>query len=161
MSKPWFPFHVGDFVRDTLDMSPEEVGSYVLLICHYWANGSLPADDRRLATIARVPVDKWGSICSCLAAKFDKNWRHKRIDEELAKTEELSLKRAIAGSKALKPNAKSQGAIARQLIKDCSRNSSHNHNYINKKGPMPLTYDHPPEPLSAQALAPWHARGTK
>ena len=157
MSKPWFPFYVGDFLRDTLDMNSEEIGAYVLLICHYWANGSLPIDDRRLSTIARIPLDRWGSICSSLAARFDRNWRHKRIDEELVKTEELSLKRALAGSKALKTNAKNKGAIARQMLKISYHNSSHNHNHSKD---LSTSLARPLGPLSIEALESVGIRGT-
>ena len=171
MSAQWFPFYVGDFVRDTLDLNAEEIGCYVLLICHYWANGSLPNDNRKLSQIARVPFDRWmgviddkgeivGSICSSIAPRFLPNWRHRRIDEELAKTEAISLKRSMAARNALKTNAKSEAAIARQMHKQLTCNSTHNHNHNNRvlstslaKGPAHIG------PLSDEALTKWGIRG--
>jgi uncharacterized protein YdaU (DUF1376 family) len=115
---PWYP---GDFERDTGHLSPEEVGAYVRLINHYMSRGELPNDDQRLASIVRIDVSKWMSIRAAIAPFFlhqmGEQWRHKRLDSELARADEISLIRARAGARALKSNAKSQAAIARQLHK--------------------------------------------
>jgi Protein of unknown function (DUF1376) len=48
-ARPWMPFYVGDYLRDTMHLTQAQHGAYVLLILHYWAHGGLPADDLRLA----------------------------------------------------------------------------------------------------------------
>ena len=115
MARQWMPWYPGDFERDTGHLTPEEVGAYVRLINHYMSRGSLPDDDQRLASIVRIDVSKWMSIRGAIAPLFLSQWRHKRLDRDIAHAEEIIIKRTLAGAKALKPNAKSQAAIARQL----------------------------------------------
>ena len=32
----WMPVYIGDYLRDTQDLSAEEHGVYFLLLMHYW-----------------------------------------------------------------------------------------------------------------------------
>lgn len=93
MTRPWFPFYVGDYLRDTARLSTEAHGAYLLLMLDYWTTGAPPDDDEVLATIARMPVKRWASkIRPALACFFEIEsgmWRHKRIDEELARSAEV------------------------------------------------------------------------
>ena len=53
MSKsPAFQFYATDFYAGTSDMSAEEVGAYIRLLCYQWDKGLLPNDDEKLARIA-------------------------------------------------------------------------------------------------------------
>jgi uncharacterized protein YdaU (DUF1376 family) len=130
MSAPWFPFYVGDFVRDTMHLSATEIGAYVLLMCHYWERGSLPTDAERLARICKLPLEQWQCNCISLAELFDANWRHKRIEEELAKQAVLSAKRSDAARKSWGDKGKRVHASAlrkhRQLQSNYKANHSHN-----------------------------------
>jgi uncharacterized protein YdaU (DUF1376 family) len=57
MSRPWFPFYVGDYTRDTARLTTEAHGAYLLLMLDYWVNGAPPDDDETLATITKLPAD--------------------------------------------------------------------------------------------------------
>ncbi|RZN03823.1 hypothetical protein CWO91_31500 [Bradyrhizobium genosp. SA-3] len=93
MSRPWFPFYVGDYIKDTARLTTEAHGAYLLLMLDYWTTGAPPDDDDVLATIARMPVKRWASkIRPALACFFEIEngvWRHKRIEEELAHAAEV------------------------------------------------------------------------
>ena len=52
----WFPFNVGDYVRDTMHLTTEQHGAYLLLMLAYWPRGPLPDNDNALASIAKVGV---------------------------------------------------------------------------------------------------------
>lgn len=93
------PLYVADYIADTGHLTTLEHGAYLLLIMHYWRVGSLPTDEISLASIARLGVKEWKAIASKLKSLFDDNWRHKRIDKELAKATDKSEKRAAAGKK--------------------------------------------------------------
>lgn len=97
MSPPWMPFYVGDYIGGTMHLSTLEHGAYLLLIMHYWQKGSLPTEDRNLASIAKLPLDSWMEIRPTIAAFFEAGWRHHRIDAELANAQQALSKRSAAG----------------------------------------------------------------
>jgi uncharacterized protein YdaU (DUF1376 family) len=49
---PAFQFYADDFLAGTADMSAEEVGGYIRLLCHQWSKGGIPSDEDRSARIA-------------------------------------------------------------------------------------------------------------
>ncbi len=97
MGRAWLPLYVGDYLRDTRDLSTLQHGAYLLLIMHYWQHDGLPADDARLAAIAGLPVAQWRRIREPVQAKFADGWKHKRIDAELARADRVFLQRRLAG----------------------------------------------------------------
>ncbi|MDZ7904937.1 MAG: DUF1376 domain-containing protein [Cypionkella sp.] len=73
MSKiPFMPLSVGDFVKDTMDLTAEETGAYLLLIMAQWGRSgkSLPSDSERLKRIARVGRS-WPKVWSNIGRFFD------------------------------------------------------------------------------------------
>lgn len=111
MSRPWFPFYVGDYVRDTARLSTEGHGAYLLLMLDYWANGAPPDDDETLASIARLPLEQWVKLRSKIAPFFDVadgRWSHGRIEKELALAEEKHQKRVNAGKAGGEAKAKNK-----------------------------------------------------
>lgn len=110
--RTWMPFYVGDYLKDTMHLSTEEHGAYMLLIIHYWIKGGLPAEDKRLASIARLPLEQWLEIRESIAEFFDKGWTHGRIDEEIQKAQEAYEKRANAGRKGGKNKAKQKQCLS-------------------------------------------------
>jgi len=83
---PAFQFYADDFLAGTSDMSAEEVGGYIRLLCHQWTKGSIPNDPDRVARIAGL----MGSPCvGYVMAKFRisdgdtlKNERLEKVREE-------------------------------------------------------------------------------
>src|SRR4051812_29183535 len=68
------PFYVGDFLRNTSDLSTEEVGAYQLLLWHAWSkDGYINGDQRRLARIARVDYSRWPEIWEVISRFWTKN----------------------------------------------------------------------------------------
>ncbi len=51
---PAFQFYADDFIAGTAILSTEEVGAYILLLCHQWNCGSLPDNDILIRRIARL-----------------------------------------------------------------------------------------------------------
>lgn len=99
MSRAWMPLYVADYLADTGHLSAAEHGGYLLLIMHYWQNGGLPTEDRRLARIARMSQSEWADSRDALADLFAEGWVHKRIDAELKAAADVSGK---ARAKAVK-----------------------------------------------------------
>lgn len=95
--------YVSDFVGDTLHLSTEQIGAYMLLLMAMWnAGGQLPADDVKVARVVRLSVKKWRSIAPDLMAFLETDghqiW-HKRLSKELQKSASKRERRASAGSK--------------------------------------------------------------
>lgn len=102
MALPHFPFYPGDFIRDTMNLSAEQIGVYMLLLMSQWQTGSLPDDQEQLARIARVESERWPSVGSLVLPYFDRvrgRLVQKRLDRERKKAEAKIQVRKIAGKK--------------------------------------------------------------
>ena len=99
MNRPWMPLYIGDYLGDTGHLTTTQHGAYLLLMMHYWRKGELPDDDKQLSKITKLPLKVWTEYRETLQDFFYDGWRHKRIDAELYKTENISQKRSAAGYK--------------------------------------------------------------
>ncbi|MBS4009330.1 MAG: DUF1376 domain-containing protein [Roseovarius sp.] len=102
-------FYVGDHLADTLDLTAEEHGAYMFLLCALWRHKArLPNDMAKLARIARVSPKRWGRIWAAIEEYFfvdgDKIGQ-KRMDKEFKKAVSISQKRKDAGSLGGQTNA--------------------------------------------------------
>lgn len=90
MAKPdvWMPLYIGDYLSDTMHLTTEQHGAYLLLIMAYWKNGgALPSSDAQLAAICRLPIDAWSNARAVLENFFDVSqqgkWISKRVEKEM------------------------------------------------------------------------------
>jgi len=95
--------YVSDFVGDTLQLSTEQIGAYMLILMAMWnAGGRLPDDDAKLARVARLSLKKWRAISPDLLTFFEREVGeigHKRLTKELHKAQAKSEARAAAGAR--------------------------------------------------------------
>lgn len=87
----WMPFYTGDYLRATLGLSLAEHGAYCLTIFKYWDKGC-PLTEAEAARIVGPHRD----VVAGFFQVTDGLWRHKRIEEELAKAKVISEKRSRA-----------------------------------------------------------------
>lgn len=96
---PYMQLYIADYLADTMHLSTEEHGAYLLLMFNYWQTGrAIPKN--RLAKIARVSSERWGAVEESLREFFTDNgteWVHKRIEDDLASVKETLAKRSAAG----------------------------------------------------------------
>jgi len=99
--RAWMPLYVADYLADTRHLSTTEHGAYLLLIMHAWTNnGQLPLDETRLARIAGLSSREWSASRAVILQFFmqhEDGYRHKRVDAELTRTDEIIEKRRRAG----------------------------------------------------------------
>lgn len=125
MPSPAFQFYPDDFVGSGIVQAAEadEIGAYVLLLCLDWGEEGFAFDERRLARVCRLPVQRFRVVWSHLAPKFPpRDGRHynTRLDKERTKQAEWreksvkgglasAAKRVKGGSSVVEPPLQPQG----------------------------------------------------
>jgi len=113
MSKQWFRFYPGDYLRDTQLLTPEEHGCYMLMIMHYYSTGKpLPADRFVLSKIFKVSPQKTCKILSTISQLFVKKdgcFYHPKIERELKKSKEIQRVKSEAALKRWHAHADAYG----------------------------------------------------
>jgi uncharacterized protein YdaU (DUF1376 family) len=123
MSRPWMAFYPADYRADTSHLRTVEHGAYFLLILHYWTTGGLPDDDADLARIAGMSKSEWLRSKLKIQAFFTDGWKHKRIDAELKKADEVASAYASRSQKAAKArwskhSSSNASSIPQELLHD-------------------------------------------
>lgn len=130
-SHPYMPLYVGSYLKNTLALTTEQHGAYMLILMAMWSrSGELPDDPRVLAKIAGVTPKRWAKVWAGIEEHFVRGYgfiRHDRVLEELQKADQISLNRSLAGKrgavvKSLKYK-KAEQANAEQVLQQSS--SSH------------------------------------
>lgn len=97
----WMPLFISDYLGDTMHLSTEEHGAYLLLLMAAWKNaGKLPADEKTLKAITKLGDKSWKESRSVLLAFFfelNGSLRNNRVDAELTRTKVLIEQRSEAG----------------------------------------------------------------
>ncbi len=99
MSRYWMPLYIGDYLKDTRHLTTLQHGAYLLLLMEYWTKGKLPQDVPSLRRISLLDRHQWRRNAPAIAAFFSPDWRHSRMEKELEKAQQISLKRAVYGAK--------------------------------------------------------------
>jgi uncharacterized protein YdaU (DUF1376 family) len=104
----WMPLYVSDYLGDTMHLSAEQHGAYLLLLMVAWkSEGRLPNDAEQLQAISRLTPTKWKASETVLRAFFvvtPEYWINNRLREELEKAVRNTEAKARSGTK---------GALAR------------------------------------------------
>lgn len=131
---PYMQLYIADYLADTMHLSTEEHGAYLLLMFNYWQTGR-PIPKNRLAKIARLSNDRWIAVESSLKEFFNDNgteWSQERIERIL----KLSKRQLVRSQQRGKPllrlerlnnQRKTNGAVTgvqRALIRRWSRTTT-------------------------------------
>lgn len=102
----YMPLFIGPYLADTMHLSRDQHGGYLLLLMAYWREGGpLPDDDAFLASVTKCSAAEWRKMRPVLARFFqivDGRWTQKRADVEIARAIELKTKRTEAGETGAK-----------------------------------------------------------
>lgn len=110
---PYMQLYIADYLADTMHLSTEEHGAYLLLMFNYWQIGR-PIPKSRLAKIARMSNDRWISVEDSLKEFFNDNgteWVHERIERDLCSVRS-SIEQKSAAGKASAAKRKAQKATS-------------------------------------------------
>lgn len=96
---PYMQLYIADYLADTMHLSTEEHGAYLLLMFNYWQTGkAIPKS--RLSRIARLTNDRWVSVEASLKEFFNDNgieWVHERIERDLEMVRSSQRQKSDAG----------------------------------------------------------------
>lgn len=105
---PAFQFYAENFLNGTAEMSAEEVGAYIRLLCHQWHLGSLPDDDKKLM---RLTGGKKAAI-ELVKKKFvkgdDGNLRNARLEVSRQQQQEYRERQNRNGRLGGRPKKETQ-----------------------------------------------------
>lgn len=133
--RPWMPLYVNDFQMDTLDLSADEVGVYMVMLMLVWRreDAAIPDDmDRLQRSLKQCFAGFHGHTFNRIVPKVlgryftlgeDGKYRNKRLTNERQKADKLSAKQ--------KQNADKRWAKANNIIDlvDASAMPSHSHSH--------------------------------
>lgn len=111
---PYMKLYVADYHGDTTHLDVKEHGAYLLLLMAMWrAGGKLPADDPKLAKLAKCTSEEWAEIRVTVLAFFRRTGgrlTHKRVSAEIAKYADTSAKRKAASEKGVSEKRRKNSA---------------------------------------------------
>ncbi len=95
---PAFQFYADDFLAGTSDMSAEEVGGYIRLLCHQWTKGGIPNDEDRAGRIAGLMGSpSVGYVLAKFSLCEDGMLRNARLEQVRAEQAAFRAKQSTAG----------------------------------------------------------------
>ncbi len=115
---PYMQLYVADYLADTMHLTTEEHGAYLLLIFNYWQTGK-PIPVSRLSRITRLSNERWTDVERSLGEFFnerDNEWVHDRIERDLEAVRASQEQRIAAGkasAEARKQSAKPRSKASR------------------------------------------------
>ena len=95
---PAIQYYADDFLAGTSDMSAEEVGGYIRLLCHQWTKGGIPNDpDRagRMATLLGSP--SLGYVLAKFSPCDDGMLRNERLEQVRSEQDAYKLRQSSSG----------------------------------------------------------------
>ena len=138
---PAFQMYAADFLVDTVDWTPAQVGAYFRLLLAEWVNGPLSSNMADLARIAGIPDTR--TMYKMWSAKLGKKFMlnggnllyNKRLEEERekqAKSREIQAEKGLSGAKK-RWEGHIAPAIAQAQPKHSSSSSSSTSSSFNSK----------------------------
>ena len=107
---PSMPLYTDAYLGDTQHLTLEEHGAYLKLLIIAWrtADCSLPADDKRLATMLGITPKKWGKLKPAIVDFFDERegkYKQKKLTKVRRAVEESREQKRYAGEASAKARA--------------------------------------------------------
>lgn len=113
----WMPLYIARYHRDTTHLTTLEHGAYLLLIMDCWNRGGcLPADEKQLASIAKMTAPAFRKAWTTISPFFAESeglLTNRKVVAELTKASritEIRRESGKLGGRPAKPNLKANGS---------------------------------------------------
>jgi len=119
---PYMQLYIADYLADTMHLTTEEHGAYLLLIFNYWQTGK-PIPKTRLARIARLSNERWTDVERSLNEFFNDNgteWVHERVERDLEMVHATQNQRSAAGKASAEARKNKKATKPQQETNDRS-----------------------------------------
>ena len=132
----YYPFHIGDYSKDTAHLSIMEDGAYRRLIdLYYTSERQLPKNRDAIYRLVRARSREEKLVVDTLLGEFftetETGWRHERCEQEIARSKEKSEKAAMSAS--MRWHKKKE---ANALRTHCDGNAPNNQEPIKEAAPV-------------------------
>lgn len=157
----WFPFHIGDYLRDAEELSMLQHGAYLGLMCWYYSIGRpIPAQPQRIYNRLRANSLEERAAADFILTEFfvltGPCWTHKRIDAELAKFQREQEARERGGNvtkekwREIKESGKAPPNASAKATPQGNQNQNQNQNQrSSKEVAPPVLRKRPRKPVEA------------
>lgn len=96
----WIPFHSGDFLTATAQLSVAEVGIYSLLMAYQIRYNFIPKDETSLRNICKkAKFQNIQNVLKKVCHESEKGWLLPEVCKHKLNVLDISAKRAVAGKK--------------------------------------------------------------
>ena len=136
---PAFLFYSSDFLNGVADLTMEERGQFITLLCLQHQKGTLTDKTIRLS-LGSVSVD----VLSKFSKDKDGNFFNERLNEEIEKRIQFTESRRNNGSKGGRPknNTKPLGLAKHNLMEDVNENENEDININKSKCTFDQVYEY-------------------
>lgn len=147
----YYPFHPGDYLRDTAHLSPmEDIAYRRLLDMYYLSEMPIPHETDSVSRRLRLDSALVASVLKEFFTEAPEGWTHRRCDKEIA-VYQAKAERAKNNGKAGGRPKKTQPVISGfQKETESEANQNHNQNQ-NQSFPKTASATPPPEGLALKA----------
>lgn len=112
---PWFPLYVKDWLAGTYDMTTEQRGAYMQLLCASWERGGLPLESEACRKLAVCTPPEWRRIWPTVAAKWVE--REGRLINERQEKERMTIAARSA-------SARTSAAVRWQSVRNANASAN-------------------------------------
>jgi len=111
LKPPAFQFYPDDFIGGTVDLTAEQCGGYIRLLCYQWGVGKIPSTKEAQDRVAGC------AVCDAVLGKFP-NGKNRRLEAERRKQAQYRAKQSLKGQASAKARFNRGSTVVQPRVVD-------------------------------------------